>query len=498
MNTKSLLLLLALILIAGTIRISGSAQNSFPFMYDHAKDALALLKMSTTREPVLSGAVTSIPGVFNGPAPLYLFLPAFILLGNHPWGAVLTVALSALIAILFLWRKNRMAAFLYAISAAAVGSQTSAWYPYLTGIFMVPLVLILLDLRQRTASNLSLKIFFILGLFIGLLFHAQTAFGMVMLPAVMITLLLNNQSLKSKHWITLLSAFLGAFIPFLLFELRNDFHQFKSILDFLQNFPQTAHHVSPTPQGVGRILHLSQNMLSTFSSSVSPIPLHPILSAALFLVVAYQSASSYRKDFATLWLPLFAIPFLLYLILPFKPYYLVGMIPIFIVWFAETLFTDPKLQKEIVAIPLILICVLLYLNPNNKQKLTSSQSLNTYGAKEAAVLQVIEWSESKPFNSIQLVPEVYDYPYQFLFLKSALENTANPNHFSYSVGSPEYVTEKPELVSKIKNRPTLSLKTFVISEIKNPEDEITRMFPEATIVQSVAVRPNLRVFEIKN
>lgn len=495
MSKKSALILL---LIAGAIRISGSANDSFPFMYDHAKDALALLKMSVVREPVLSGAVTSIPGVFNGPAPLYLFLPAFVLTGNHPFGSVATVIVGSLIASALLWRRSTLAGAMYAVSAAAVGSQTSAWYPYLTGIFMVPVVLLLLHIRDYKNSHLRSSIFLVLGLFIGLLFHAQTAFGIVMLPATVFILLLHKQSLRRKNWIAFLAAFISTFIPFFLFELRNDFHQLKSILIFLQNFPHTAQQVSPTPQGLSRVFDLTQNILTAFGSSISPIPLHPIISGAIFILVIQQSLLIHRTFFSTFWLPLTGIPFLLYMILPFKPYYLVGMIPIFIVWFTETVFWDSQHLKRLTVVCIVSIGLLQNLNLNEIQRISSNQSINSFSAKEAAVTQIIQWSESKPYESVQLVPEVYDYPYQFLFLKSALEDTSKPVRFHYSPNAPEYVSEKAEILSKIPHRPTEAMKLFVISEISDPENEIAQLFPKSTIVRSVAIQPQLRVFELKN
>jgi len=488
--------LLILILILGALlRIAGSSNGMFPFMYDHSKDALAMLKIAVAHSPVLYGAVTSIPGVYNGPAPYYLSLPAFVLTNYHPYGAVLTVILGASLGTFLLWKKNRLAGILYATSALAVGSQTSAWYPYMTGFFIIPALIVLHDLYSKRETSLT-HLFFA-GISLGLLFHSQTAFGIVIVPTFFILLLRLRPLLSLKQWFFLMTGVALLFVPFFTFELRNDFHQLKSIFAFLSDFRSSSQEVSPNQGGLVRIREIFWGAMQFFSGTISPIGLPWFFAPIITFLVIKLAISNHKNQFLRLWLPLMILPLLLYLFLPFKPYYLVGFVPIFILWFAETIKDKRSLTTIVGLVALLSGGVRLFLGILS-QSPGELEPVHTYRNKEAAVELVYQWSDQEPFQSFHFVPEIYDYTYQFLFMRQGTLGRPLPTRFQYAIDVPEYVVEKSDILRALPAPQRDPKKTFIISEIPDPQSEIQRIFPNAIVVKSQTIQDNLQVFEIKN
>lgn len=488
-------LLILTIILGVLLRVVPSVNGMFPFMYDHSKDALAMLKIAVAHSPVLYGAVTSIPGVYNGPAPYYFSLPAFVLTKLHPFGSVLTVILSATIGIVLLWKKNRLAGILYATSALAIGSQTSAWYPYMTGIFIIPSLIVLHDLY--TKKDASTKNVFIAGISLGLLFHSQTAFGIVSVPTYLFLLLRSKPILSPKTWCSLFAGIALLFLPFFIFELRNDFIQVKSILSFLVDFRSSAQEVSPNQGGLDRVWEIFWSAIQFFSGTISPIGLPWFFAPIVFLLVLKLAISNHKNQFLHLWLPLMTIPLLLYLFLPFKAYYLVGFLPIFILWFAETI-KDKRSLTTLVGLLAMLSGGVRLLSGIFFQTPSELDPVHAYRNKESAMKLVYQWSEHQPFESFQFVPEIYDYTYQFLFLREGALGNPLPTRFQYSKDVPEYVVEKSDILRALPKQALDPKKVFIISEIPNPESEIQRIFPNATVLRSSTVADKIQVFEIKN
>ena len=140
--------LLFLIALTISLRLIPVLNNNFSFMYDNAKDSLIIMEMGTKFKPSLVGAVTSIPGVFNGPGYYYLALPFNILLGYHPFANVLLIILLSVISVVVAYKYlNWLTALLYSTSISLIGAQQSAWSPYMTTFITLPVVVLLLKMK---------------------------------------------------------------------------------------------------------------------------------------------------------------------------------------------------------------------------------------------------------------------------------------------------------------------------------------------------------------
>src|SRR3989338_7253510 len=93
LGQRQLVWLVFLVFVAVALRVLPIWDGAFAYMYDHARDSLAIWEMWELKKPALIGAQTSIPGLYNGPAWYYLALPLNVLLGFHPVAGAVTVVL---------------------------------------------------------------------------------------------------------------------------------------------------------------------------------------------------------------------------------------------------------------------------------------------------------------------------------------------------------------------------------------------------------------------
>lgn len=431
------------IFISIVLRLFPIFPYNFVFMYDNAKDSLSMFDMFYHVKPALVGAVTSISGVFNGPAWYYIALPLNIWMKFNPLASVLTVIfLSGVMVSLAYKYLGKIEAMLLAISIGLITSQITAWIPYLTPFAVLPL-LILLKTVNKDEFVTPLQAGFI-GLFLALLFHSQAAFGTVFMPAYLFSIFLIKPKMSLRTAVCMILGFILPMLPLILFELRHDFHQTNMIIDFILHYKEQSHILQPNnPSLLGRIVEVSGYMFETLKR-VGPIN-SSLFGFVTMIVIGYVLV---KKDkLRTAYLPLIVIPFLLYQVFPCKAYYLVGMYPLWIVLFAEGVRALAKRRYEKKTIDALVFIVLVLSLCSLVENMRSSYNLrlnSTYlfQTKLDAVKKVYKLADNEPFDSYHFLPEVYDYSYQHTYYMLSKQGYKLPNEFSYAPGETTYLQWK--------------------------------------------------------
>src|SRR3989344_506891 len=88
-----------LLVWAALTRLPIIASGTMLFGFDQGRDALAVLHLIKTLNPVFIGPWTSIPGLFFGPGWYYLLAPAYWLTQGNPLSGPLTMFVLGLIGI---------------------------------------------------------------------------------------------------------------------------------------------------------------------------------------------------------------------------------------------------------------------------------------------------------------------------------------------------------------------------------------------------------------
>jgi hypothetical protein len=518
--------LVLLLLTTVLLRLVPIFPNKFAFMYDHAKDALIILQMGTTFKPALVGAVTSIPGVYYGPLWYYLALPLNVLMNYWPLASVLTVILLSAWNVWLAWKYlGKFEAFLLCVSAGLIGTQTSAWSPYLTPLVVLPVIIILnelVGLKKSNNANLKskpshkikllnlktklssykIKLLAILALTTALSFHFQPAFGVVLVFLNLVSLLLFKIKLNLKQVVGGLLIFALPFIPQVIFEFRHDFIQSKQLLSFIQNYSHQAEVISPNQAGFARVTEVGQYMFKVATGAILPIDLSIFSLGVKSFLIAVMAVGvivwlSYLFVYSLInaksrhlllspkilltrvllkllkglrwssWSPLLKITaiFILgtnlaYLFLPVKPYYLVALIPVFVVGFAQLIKEYfQSYQKKIVIVFLLLAGINFFLMINKNNHLATTRQF-MLAPKLATIEKIYQLSQGNNFTSYQFLPEVYDYPYQFLFIRSVLNGKDQPLEFSYKPGEYLYLEQVAPKLAKQYHKKDSALGKF--------------------------------------
>lgn len=437
-KNKYFLFLLVLFVFTRLIPISG---GRFPFAYDNAKDSLVLMQAWVFYKPPLLGAVTSLEGLWQGPGWYYILFPLNLFFSFHPFASVLTVvALGIFTLCLFYKHLGKVEATLYTTSSAIITTQQTAWSPYLTS-FSTAWILVLLKLLKKRPETKQLVF---LALSTALLFHAEIAFGFVFAPIILYVLVKKGIKPSPKQLMLTILAFILTFVPQLIFELRHNFLQTKGVLYFLSNFSeQTAKIQGEAKNGILHYSEVFSQVAQNLFSSITPIYITTsqyfvIILTLVFFIALYKTANN--KNLNKIILTILLTTTFLFFLLPFKSFYLVGLVPFWIYGFAQLIKLATDRQQKIILTLFVLLALLeTVLSSRRYQKYSQTTNI-LFAQKIAAVEKAYELTNNSPFVSYHYLPEVYDYTYQHIYQYIAHSTSRSlPVEYSYSSGESEYM-----------------------------------------------------------
>ena len=232
------------------------------FLGDEGRDARVVRRLIVNLDPVLIGPMTSVSTeaghMYLGPLYYYLMAPVMILSNLSPVGPAVMVAILSLFTLLLIWWMGRswfhplvgiIASVLYAISPTVIIHARSSWNPNimpffaLLSIWSIYKIIQPSDLKANSYQPKAHIWFLILG--VSLAFVLQSHYlGLLLFPTASIFWLLKLKVLIKNHQSTksfllnsgfCLLIFLLLMSPLLIFDLRHDWLNFKSIFAFFTN-----------------------------------------------------------------------------------------------------------------------------------------------------------------------------------------------------------------------------------------------------------------------
>lgn len=343
------------------------------FHTDLARDFLLFEEIAVTRKPILIGPRTSMQGVFHGPAWSYLNLPVFLASGGNPvavgWFWVFLIAASVGVV----WYTSR-ALPITALYALVMGSTAPLLYNPFGAVFFAPLFFYFFVryMQKQKGINLIATLFCI-----GMSIQFEMVWGVPILFLASILILFNI--IKSKKFKHIFSFGILAipFSTFILFDVRHQFIQLKSIIRYVLGQPGVAKQKGDyLALIVTRIKDMLLVMPSYFSNGNSLLSI--ILAILFFLLLVLFFKSKMRKKYPFVGYFLYLYVGFWILTLPLKgimyDYYYWAFLPLFCIVVGSLVEVVLKKYASYVFVGIILFLVIVNVQSLIKQNDTFFQN----------------------------------------------------------------------------------------------------------------------------
>ena len=447
------------------------------FGYDHGRDALAVLQLIKTFNPVFIGPWTSIPGLFFGPGWYYLLAPAYWLAQGNPLAGPLTMFLLGLIGIVLAYKYLGVYEAIIMV-AAPLWLQLSTVAGNAFPMTLIGLLLVIILKKNRPL---------LLGLVLGLGFHFSSAlaiFWLLVIPWLV----------KFKHWLKLALGILIAFIPQLLFELKHNFSQIQAVVSYFT--AGESQHINP-----GKIAIVTQSIIHELSLAVLP-DIFWLKIAGLIILGIGVIYLIRLKQFA-FWpqiLLLTLVPTVGFWFLHYNPWYSYGLLPLAVLGVSKILRAGPKPLAWLYIIFLIINSGIKIYRFETQDKAILTQHKGFYQAKMQALNYIYTQAGGRPFSSYHYHPEIYDFAYQYLYIWQGFKGKPLPVEFSYQPGAPTYINEKNALLAMLP--PAIGQPETIFLIIEKPEniwhypfESWLKQIKFSEIVDKKIIGPELEVWE---
>ncbi len=240
--------------------------------------------MILEKRPVFLGPTASVGGFYLGPIYYWMSAPFLALSFFDPVGPSIMVALFGVATVLLLYKFLKdttsfypaiLASLLYATAPLIVRYSRSSWNPNPLPFFSLLLIYFLyLGIKKN-----KLKYFLLAGLCFGI--TIQLHYLSIMLVPVAGLIVLANTD-KGK-WLKILAmGFAGSlvtFSPFLLFEIRHNFPNFRTIFEFVT---RDSTHGLRNPN----IIYVISNTGNIFLEDLSLLKASPVTRIVFWLLTA--------------------------------------------------------------------------------------------------------------------------------------------------------------------------------------------------------------------
>ncbi len=454
--------------------------RAIPFNFDHGKDSLAVIDMLVTGSLKFVGPWTSIPGLYFGPGWYYLLAPWYFVGNFDPvWGMIAMIVLHIALIMLVKREFGWLAAVVVATAPTWQTISGSAWNPFPMPMISFLILICLEKIRMHQRLDLKgsqLGWWFCLGLAAALGFHFSTAYALFYPGIIVATLWFKHIKLTFRQGMLALLGFSIPFLPQLAFELKHNFIETKAVIAYLQT--------GGSPTAIKATL--SQILTQTFAELQlailpdiwmnNPLATNLIARVTLAIVVfAILYSKLKHQTWGRWWFELVlwvVIPTLLYSKLHYNLWYVLGMLPVVVLFVADKLSRLPRLVLVLylglmIATPLSMVA--RFYQQDKPVLLGSRQFLPV---KEKVIDVIREKANGLPFAVYHYVPDIYDFTYQYLYISQAKQGKQLPTEFSYQPGVTPYVVEKASLLDtmagSIDTRPP-ALIFFVVEKPDNQE-----------------------------
>lgn len=447
------------------------------FHFDSARDMLWVRNIVVGKHLTLLGPWASLQGVFYGPLTYYLLSLFFWLFGGHPVsGSVYALMVSSAALVLFFFFLKRT----FDINTALIGTVLFGFssitiaisrFVFQSNPSLILGVLILFPLWKLCRKKLSALPY--LFLITGLGVHTNLFWPVFTAPYLFVLLFWLRLKPSVKQWFQSMIFFLVPLVPHLLFEVRNNFLQSKSLLSFVMGENESLGGSIPVLDRINERLHLFWEFV------VQGIGLPPVavtvvlvLVVTFFLVQIKLTFRPYERRFLLSLVGLMVTFLVGAIIFPaqFKMWYLYSLLPLLVVIIAVVL---TKLSaRSLVFSCLTVVYLISYAVLNSKFSLaleqqTTAERLKLLATQREIVEYVIEMGGNEPYAAYTYTETIYDYPYQYLFWWQGQKTGHGPIEYAYLPGKTDYVLNK----TLYDPSPQPFTTIFLIMEKDNPASD---------------------------
>ncbi len=239
--------ILALILLFVYIyfRTNPILNETVPYTYDQGRDFLKVQEIVKDKNLTFIGPTTGIIGIYHGAWWYYLLTIPYFVFKGWPMGFYWFIFFIALIfnLIFFYFLKKEYNEFisLFFLAIIAVSSYFVSLSISVSNNVIVPnLLIILIMLTYYYLKKEKIKyinFYFAIPVILGLILEFEVAFGLFLIPIYLIIIFIFTKNKKNfinlKNIFYVLSSFIIASLPRILFEVKNNFMQTKTFINFL-------------------------------------------------------------------------------------------------------------------------------------------------------------------------------------------------------------------------------------------------------------------------
>ena len=472
-------------LLAVIVRLVPIITEKVLFHFDSARDWLWVRDLVISKKPILVGPWSSLQGVFYGPLTYYLLAIFFLLFDGQPLGGSIYALMINLLALALLYRFLKLR---FGRTVSWIGLSLLAFAPlslYISNfIFQTNQSLILGVLILQPLYRLSRRdeqALPWLAVIVGLGSQTNLFWMAFLLPYIVFLV----YWLKLRvNWQLIVKAGVFLIIPLLpqlVFELRHDFLQLTSVMNFVKGNNQSLGDLASLKDRLVGRPRLFWELLQQSAGGIVSL-------VALTWVVVKENKDKFLMSLVLL-LSIFLVEAILFPA-QFKIWYVYGLIPIVVVIMAVFL---SKLSPVLVITYLIGFS-LWSVKDFLVAKVDLSQNMKLLGNQLEVVEAVIDWGGDEAYAAFTYTEPIYDYPYQYLFWWMRRKTGRGPIKYSYLPDKYDYVLNKKAYDPVEKDFEIV----FLIMEPDNPAsdyrwEEWLKGFWEYKLVEVKQLKNGVRI-----
>ncbi len=292
-NKLVVVILLSIFVLAFVLRISGLDQNLL-FGFEQGRDALKAQDIHSFRDIVLIGPKTDIDGIFHGVWYYYLVAILYLVSQGDPVLVVYELAALNALSVFVVYaiaRNLNMSKPMSVIASlfVAVSFNIVIYARWLSNVspsilvvacFMLSVILLV----KNRKDIYWIPTFF----FFALLFHFELLHGLYATVLLLVISPVYRLKLFTKNWWIGLGLFVAINIPFVIFDIKNQFILSKGVIHYL-----TTSNLSPKPFHAITVytLGLIQEITTTFHTKMATAPFLAFFVLLIKILTDHKSRS---------------------------------------------------------------------------------------------------------------------------------------------------------------------------------------------------------------
>jgi len=417
--------LLALILIVATFLRYFKFTNSLGFWYDQGRDALVVWDMLHKGAFTLIGPMMGSTGIFRGAWYYWLITPFYAISRGSPIIPAAFLTLTSIVAIYILYLLGKemggrltglMAAFIASVSLYII--EASRWFSDPTPSLLVSVTLIWLLFRFIKGKRWGLPLS---GFLAGMALQFSAATEIFYIPAIFFIVYIFRRKVKVvfREAFYTFGAFLIAFVPQLIFEMRHPGVMSRSLIDFI--FHQGTFTYAFWGILKERII-FDYNLLASKFMTNSNLVFAPFFAVFLILLILswkkFWKLDYFKIVFTFALIPLLGTLFFVSNKGGVYDYYFTGYYLIWILIFSFVVLNSSKsVFLKIFATIFALILLVQNLVEYRHVYLPGSGGFQSiiFSDEMKAVGWIYQNAGDRNFNVDEYVPPVIPYSYNYLF-----------------------------------------------------------------------------------